>query len=126
MAMLVGDDESGWYYYSKDGTEEGALPFYGPTSAGIEQFSNLEEFVNWNTSYDFGYRIETDAYQDYLAGQEAFNNLNENYNLFTNNCADMVQEALDAAGLNSDSDNSYPNNIMDDLMDSNEGEYNEL
>ncbi len=61
-AVLIGNDKTGWTYYSKDDTHEN----------NKIQFSSLDDFYKWNNSdklkaslsYDKAYRVETTPEED--------------------------------------------------------------
>lgn len=108
MAMLVGDDNFGWFLYSNGGTTE-KLGVYGPSNQDQVQgkhFVSLEEFANspYNQHdgeqyYTDAYRITTDPIQDEAAIQAAKERLSQDYVIVGNSCMDVVTAGLKAAGL---------------------------
>lgn len=122
MAMLIGDDENGWMYYSMDGGDSASTDRHT-----IETFKSIKEFnesphsayrsnydkgkvtaaetdTNGNViqRYDEAHRIKTTPKQDAEMNKAAKRETHSNYsqlNIGGNNCTQNVRSALDAAGL---------------------------
>lgn len=78
-AVLIGNDKTGWTYYSKDDTHEN----------NKIQFSSLDDFYKWNNSdklkaslsYDKAYRVETTPEEDEVMKNTGDKFLNRPYSL---------------------------------------------
>lgn len=122
MAMLIGDDDSGWDYYSMDGGNSGSTVRHSIAHYDtIEDFNNSPHSAyrdNYDTGkiseaekdkngkviqrYNEGYRIKTTKKQDELMNKNALKATNSNYdttNIIGNNCTQNVRKVLDAGGL---------------------------
>ncbi len=120
-AMLVGNDNDGWRYYSKNGDKiyESTDKYWGGKdhdNLGSIIFGSVQEFLDSNFNqegtnddkenditagfhYTKAYEIETTVHQDNLA-KEAFQKASEaGYHFIGRNCGDAVYDALSAAGL---------------------------
>ncbi|NJL77543.1 MAG: RHS repeat-associated core domain-containing protein [Saprospiraceae bacterium] len=94
-AILIGDDENGWTFYSKSGgnDENGDAIFETKT------FDTLEDFyVNFGqySGYDAGLLVETSPEQDAQMKEMAESDLTTTYEGFTNNCADFCRNVVEA------------------------------
>jgi RHS repeat-associated protein len=113
MGMLVGNDEDGWVYMSKDGRvrdpetgeKDGTMLTGGESIVTIQEFEkgkSLEEVlktVGVSDGYDEALHFSTDSETDATA-TTAFNESAESkYNVFTANCSHAVEDALEAAGI---------------------------
>jgi RHS repeat-associated protein len=106
MAMLVGDDENGWTYVSKDGradsngdgNQDGTMLTGGKSTSTIKTFDTLDDAFNDGTvqGYEKGYRIETTAEEDAKMLDVAKEDVKTDYNVLTNNCADTCSKALES------------------------------
>ena len=116
MGMLIQNDAGKWSYYSVNGdnvyisgkftggkqTDDlGTMEFDSPQAFLESDYNSKEKSDNTNGyGYAEGYIIPTTPEQD-----EAMRNtfvdisVNEDYNLFTNNCATAVQRTMGAVGL---------------------------
>ena len=122
MAMLIGDDNNGWMYYSMDGGDSTYTDRHT-----IETFKTIKEFNEspysaYRSNYDKGkvtdaetdnkgnviqrydeaYRIKATPEQDALMNEAAKKETHSKYselNIGGNNCTQNVRSALDAAGL---------------------------
>jgi RHS repeat-associated protein len=127
QAVLIGNDKSGWLYYSKDGSASSSGGSSGPghSSVGIP-FKTVSEFVNseYNTfkpsyndgtgittsevdkngniiqRYTDGYQISTDEETDTKMAIAARDESLTEYRLGSQDCTHVVKKALDAGGLN--------------------------
>ena len=133
QAILIGDDQNGWVYFSLDGD---SFDYDGNNQYTIETFNTFDDFVNsehntFKNDYDDGkgfenseknadgeikqrykegYRIETTAEQDKKMTEAAKKTTENGYNMFTNNCTHNCKDALDAGGLNN-GENTLINSI---------------
>ena len=100
-AVLIGNDKTGWTYYSKDDTHEN----------NKIQFSSLDDFYKWNNSdklkaslsYDKAYRVETTPKEDEVMRNTGDKFLNRPYSLKEKknpaegqNCADLAADIIGA------------------------------
>lgn len=126
QAVLIGDDEHGWYLYSKDGALSSSSGSSGPGHATIgKYFKTIDEFAqsSYNTFkedyadgkdkvtsekdengivkqiFDEGYRITTDASTDEKMKQAAGDEAGTSYRLGFRDCTHVAKKALDAGGL---------------------------
>lgn len=110
LAILIQNDDGQWALFSKNGTNS-CSGISGPNdkgdNVGFEHFSSVVDFLlsNSNPKDDKGEREYVEAFvipatnqEDILAIQGAKSELEKDYNLFSSNCAIMVQTALRNAG----------------------------
>lgn len=105
-AVLIGNDQDGWSYVSKNGTDW--LPgIEGTSKSSIpdETFDTIEQFNQSGYGDKYcGYpnrvRFSTNKEQDEKALSAAKESAESWYSLLYNNCVDAVSNALSAAGLN--------------------------
>ncbi|MFL0108832.1 RHS repeat domain-containing protein [Tenacibaculum maritimum] len=123
QAILIGDDETGWTFYSKDkdyGTEDGKNDqFTIKTFGSVKEFAN-SEYNTFKSDYDDGkgketshidskgkvmqrfrdgYRIKTTKKQDASMKKAAETETKKDYSLTKSNCTHNCKAALDAGGL---------------------------
>lgn len=124
QAVLIGDDESGWVYYSLDGDWNDSAT--DNDSYTIHNFDSIEDFANseFNTfKYDYddnekfknsernsdgslkqryteGYRITTTKDQDSIMKKNVKSRTISGHNFVTNNCTVLPRVALNSIGLN--------------------------
>ena len=113
MAMLVGNDVSGWTYISKDGRVDGETTLSnnvitgGPSEPKIisaEKDENLKTLDAFDKSelgqgYTERVRFATDKKQDDAAIEVSKTSVKSKYHGIFSNCADAVSDGLKAAGL---------------------------
>ena len=90
QAILIGDDRSGWYYYTKDGYGRGTY---------TARFDTLDEALRSSEiagRYDRAWRTETSDLQDFMMIVEGFDEADTPYAVLGNNCGDLVKACLDA------------------------------
>jgi RHS repeat-associated protein len=99
IAILVGNNSSGWTYYSRNG--------YGGADGNgdnvLQQFPNFEAFRNsvFADRYDQAYHIRTTSDEDLAMITYGDANLRDPYHTKwppSNNCADLTEEILEAGG----------------------------
>ena len=112
MALLIGDDDNGWTFISKngrddsdrDGNQDGTMLTGGKSKQTIieGEFDTLEEALSDKSSrnYEEGYRLKTTPDQDEEAVEVAKDSAFEDYHVLSDNCADTCSEALESAGYN--------------------------
>lgn len=102
-AVLIGDDNSGWTYYSSNGAIGGGY-------SGIEKFEirdnfkTLQQFYSANNNgeleggyiYNRSVRIETTPGEDANAREVAYHKVTDGYNLLYNSCLDVSREVVNA------------------------------
>jgi RHS repeat-associated protein len=91
---LVGNESSGWDYYSKLGDD---LPLNNVS----DHFSSLDDFFQSSDGqrYTVAYRIATSVDQDRLMRSYAEDNLYAPYSTVTNNCATLALGIMNAGGI---------------------------
>ncbi|MEN8119958.1 MAG: RHS repeat-associated core domain-containing protein, partial [Bacteroidota bacterium] len=113
-AVLIGNEDTGWNLYSKNGTTWGAIgpsdkhPEVGVPFASLEEFANSKSNFNEETGevlYTEGFLIASNAETDALMEDAATKSVESYYNVFTNSCIDVPSDALEAGGF--DPGNSY-------------------
>jgi hypothetical protein len=110
-AVLIGNDESGWVLYSKNGTYGSidGLASSGPTNKHPEDgigFNSLSDFANKNldelgsaVEYKSAFRITSDKEVDAKMAKAASREIKENYDVVQNSCIDVASAALEAGGF---------------------------
>ncbi len=109
MAVLIGNDKTGWRYISKNGRENENSnvkdnPIVGgkPKVDKDKKFKTYEEFDSdkeLSPTYSQRVRLKTDSDQDKAAENAAIESAVSRYHGIFANCADIVSDALVAAGL---------------------------
>jgi RHS repeat-associated protein len=109
LAVLIGDDNVGWQFISKEGRrDQEGDSFLAPLIGGpalepaTSPFSTLDEFmvsdlVGDGTKYDKGYLIKSSKNSE--MEKAALKSAKSYYNFLLNNCADAASAALKAGGL---------------------------
>jgi hypothetical protein len=110
MAIMIGNDKSGWSFISKEGRIKG-IPNLNEGTGGpalpplLIQFKKLADFQkaqenNKNLGgYTQSVRFGTNAEQDANAKKTSIASASSWYHFMFNNCADAVSDGLKAAGL---------------------------
>lgn len=111
MAVLIGNDKTGWTFISKEGRDK--TPLYSNEVTGgpalkplIGVYTSLDAFKKAQTTdenlgnYTQNVRFETTSKQDISALTIITEAAKSWYNVGFNNCADAVSDGLDAVGLN--------------------------
>ncbi len=106
MAMLIGDDENGWTYISKDGradsdgdgNKDGTRFTGGKSTSTVKSFDNLDDAMEdaTVTNYTQGYRLETTSKEDAKMIDVAKEDVKTDYNFISSNCADTVTKSLES------------------------------
>jgi len=112
IATLVGSNESGWYYHSRNGYDRSPL-FFGAGDFTRDYFHTFQEFKNSDSAaqYDQAYHIKTGTDRDAAMIEYGEEHYNERYHSIippSNNCADLTEETLEAGGIPIAGDNQYP------------------
>lgn len=94
VAILLGNEKKGYYYYSKNGYTAWSVNSVG------EHYDRTDEFSDDYPKYDRAFRIPISKSQFRDMSIEATNNINTKYKLFSNNCADFVHNVLVKSGGN--------------------------
>ena len=114
--VLIGNDQSGWRLYSKDGADGGGFsgdPTWtnsvsagqttGPRYATFETLDSFFDNPTFSDRYEAAVRIEFEPGDNpnrgAAAGQAAERILNEDYHLMQSSCATTVEAALEGAGV---------------------------
>ncbi|MBL7994993.1 RHS repeat-associated core domain-containing protein [bacterium] len=134
MAVLIGNDNNGWYLYSKNGTY-GSSGTSGASDKNPQTgvyFESLDAFANHKTNfteegdvyYTGAYRIESDVETDATMMDAAADIIEEPYDVtsvVSTNCADVPSAALSAGGFDPGSSNPVPNSRYNDIKEKNNG-----
>ena len=112
IATLIGSNETGWTYFSRNGYDTWPWLF-GRGDFSRAQFDTFEDFTNSNFShqYDQAYHIKTSPDQDQSMIQYGDEHYNERYHSIlppSNNCGDLTEEILAAGGHRIHGLNQYP------------------
>ncbi len=103
-AVLIGSEEDGWEYISKDG---GEYWIAGESDADIRKFTSLAEFVKEAESeellgrYDNAFLIPATKKEDEAAKVAAKESAKSTYYVVGASCSDVLRDALIAAGKKS-------------------------
>ena len=96
-AVLIGDDISGWRYYSSNGTDG----FFGIHGAEKNPdiglfFKDLSHFNNSNLGYNYNkrVRIATTAEEDEMARNIARERVMDGYTAIGNSCLDVSRDVV--------------------------------
>jgi RHS repeat-associated protein len=91
-AFIVGDDQTGWTYFSKNGGSDNVMQYY----------PNLQSFFANNASnrYDRTLWLATTPEQDKLIKNYAEAYYQDAYSGIGNNCGDLVDQSFAAGGIN--------------------------
>lgn len=118
MAVLIGNDKTGWIYVSKDGRaqstnpndkgQDGTILTGGKSTQTIinsqkdESFKTLKGALGSDVlkRYDKAFQIETSADQDKTATGKAIGSAKSDYSVINNNCADVATDALESVDKN--------------------------
>ena len=123
-AVLIGNDDSGWNLFSKNG---GTLGLWGKSDRpdkGLTSFKTLDKFYQTKDDlnnelkierYDLGFRISSSEKEDGIMRQEAQKQVLESYDIFNNSCNHTQWRVLDAIGVQPGR-SSIPNNSFQDLI----------
>ena len=121
-AVLIGSDEKGWTYYSKDGTlsSSGSSGEPDKNKETPDPFNSLEDFldsdyndVDGSPYYDKAFKIESSSSQlhkdnggtltsdeiDEKMAKAALNQKESTYIVQASSCIDVCSDALDAGGF---------------------------
>jgi RHS repeat-associated protein len=112
IATLIGSNQTGWYYYSRNGYDKWPW-FFGAGNFSKDYFRTFEDFKNsdYAAQYDQAYHIKTGLDRDVAMIEYGEEHYNERYHSIipdSNNCADLTEETLDAGGIPTPGDNQYP------------------
>src|SRR5947207_4077203 len=112
IATLIGSNETGWTYFSRNGYDTWPWLF-GRGDFSRAQFDTFGDFKNSNVShqYDQAYHIKTSPDQDQSMIQYGDEHYNERYHSIlppSNNCGDLTEEILAAGGHRIHGLNQYP------------------
>ncbi len=105
-AVIIGNDEKGWIYYSKDGLNKET----GEQEYTRFEYKSLGEFLSdkkRSSRYQHGAWIVTDEEKDAKAQKLADKEYSTKYNAVLNNCADLVDKTLKSVGIR-----AYPGGTM--------------
>jgi RHS repeat-associated protein len=112
IATLIGNNKTGWHYYSRNGYDR--YPWlFGRGDFTTGYFETFEDFKDSGNAaqYNQAYHIRTDATADQAMIDYAEEHYNERYHSIippSNNCADLTEEVLNAGGHRVRGYNQYP------------------
>jgi RHS repeat-associated protein len=112
IAVLIGNNQSGWTYYSRNGYDR--WPWQGGNSDFTRaHFDKFQEFKDSGVGdqYDQAYHIRSGSDQDEAMIDYGEEHYDERYHSIippSNNCADLTEEILDAGGFPIAGNNQYP------------------
>ena len=97
-AILVGNNQTGWSYYSKDGYGAGR---YGDGNSRLATYPTFEDFYNSPDAarYNRAVYIPTSLDQDLAMTTFGDRHYRDPYGFFTNNCSDLNNGILGAADI---------------------------
>ncbi len=106
-AVLIGNSQKGYRYYSKNGTNEKKGAF-GPSDKNPvkgKYFASLKEFLASNDnkdkdgSYTMGEELKTNDATDKKMEAAALAAVNSDFNVLDQSCIDVASDALTAGGF---------------------------
>jgi len=102
-AALVGNDQDGWLYGSKNGEE---FKFFGADNNELKRFPTLQDFLGSDEGkrYDRIARMPTTRDQDMAMQREGIKSINREYNLGSGSCAQYADDVIQAGGIKLDQD----------------------
>lgn len=121
IATLIGNNQTGWYYYSRDGYDR--LPwFFGAGDFSKDYFATFEDFKksDYAAQYNRAYHIKTGTDRDAAMIEYAEEHYNERYHSIipqSNNCADLTEETLGYGGIPIRGNNQYPLRLYPAFID---------
>ncbi len=113
IAILVGDNNMGWTYYSRNGYGTGPYGF-GTGNSVLRTYPNYSDFLRDTSEsrrYDYGYHIKTTTDEDLAMTTYGDEHYRDPYHSIippSNNCADLTEEILEAGGHPIIGDSQYP------------------
>ncbi|WP_334124575.1 RHS repeat-associated core domain-containing protein [Empedobacter brevis] len=114
-ALYVGNDKVGYSYYSKDGAQSGGA--FGESKSRIIQSSSKSDLLNiegenGTTRYDRSlvFKITHKEYMQIRTDANKF--IRTYYNLFTNNCANIWDVALNVLNKRPDGNYSFKGGLL--------------
>ena len=112
IATLIGNNETGWIYFSRNGYDR-APWLFGRGDFTRGNFDTFEDFKAGGLAnqYDQTYHIRANPDQDQAMIQYGEEHYNEPYHSIippSNNCADLTEEILEAGDFPITADNQYP------------------
>ena len=95
VAIVVGNDKSGWHFFEKQGGPA------GNHNNRYLQFKNLQAFQNskLGNNYQNAWRASSDAKQDTAMAKNGAANYNKAYYVKQENCADLAHDVLAAGDM---------------------------
>ncbi len=95
-ALLVGDDDKGWTYISKDGAKSWNK-LYGESDFTFNHFDNLESALShkFTERYTKMFRISTSKDEDTEIREIAKREAESPYDILFSNCGDVVSKSLE-------------------------------
>jgi len=115
-AVLIGNEQTGYRYYSKNGTTDNYRAFGRSNDnpeTGAKKYASLKEFEASNENkkegpYAKAYELKTDEATDKKMEAAAKASVESDYNVLEKNCIDVASDALKAGKLDPGVDNRRP------------------
>jgi hypothetical protein len=129
MAVLIGNDDTGWKFISNEGAAEGAFGWglFGPIDPKSHYGTKIRDthatlddfFREAGSEYNKAFRIKTGADADKAMAKAAKDAIKDYYCIVASDCQDVAQQALRAGGLSYHPpfiENPFPNIAFESLL----------
>jgi len=131
-AVLIGNDVTGWYLYSKNGGQSSSVDSRSPSGDSFmptkgKFYATLEDFKKDNiydpavskpfSYYEEAYQIKSDEATDKKMKEAASQSVSTPYNLVTASCVDVASDALRAGGFDPGWEEQWTVNDKGELVD---------
>ncbi|WP_211460885.1 RHS repeat-associated core domain-containing protein [Collimonas silvisoli] len=119
-AQIIGSDEMGWHYYSKDGED-----YPGHQITTYRSYATLDQFEQeWGSVYLRQRGVSTTPGQDLLMNAYTLRHLNDPFDGYDSNCGDFVKHTMRAGGVNvQGGDGLLPTIPINMTVEFNQGQY---
>ena len=114
--FAIGNDGTGWDYYSKNGRSEGnAREHYSTKEELLNSKDETKENRTKRDRYDRHVQIKTSPDQDQKMKDYADKHYNERYDLVGNNCDDLTANTLDKGNVQRGKESAFPNRSYEEI-----------
>jgi len=121
--FAVGNDNTGWDYYSKNGRQHGnAHERYATKEQLLNSRDETGENKTKKDRYDRHTQIETSPDQDQKMKSYADKHYDERYALVGNNCDDLTSGTLDEGEVPRGKESAFPNKSYEEIEEANREE----
>ena len=129
MGILIGNDNDGWVYLSKDGraiedpstgNQFGTILTGGKSVVARLEFekgqglNEVLESLGSSDGYDEALQFNTDVETDETATKAFTESARSEYHVLFANCGDAVEDALESVGINTGNDENGPSPVTPD------------